>query len=414
MSLIIDALKKAQQLRLNGSEGSPILNYPYPNKKRRGRLKKQRILAGAALLSLCFVLFLFLRPPSSPLATQTNREIVPIDTKHPATMQHKSESTERLPYAGATLSGPPSSALAAEKTSSESPEQALSHAKDENSVSPPDQALSSPANETTRSGQPVSRESPKARTTPSDFSSRPEREKKSPETKRAAASSSLAQAPRKEDTSRKSIGVEQEGGKDSALASEVLNHFNSGVTFYRQKELAKAIQAYQKVIELDPTYVEAYNNLGIIYQAIGDVDKAFGAYQKATEINPRYQKAYNNLGILLLLEGRYEEALETFQKALAINPNNIESHINLGILFKKKGQWDQAIESYRKALEIDPLHRETHYNIALLYEQLEKLELAISHYQQFIQLSSKSHPELVSKVRRHLNGLIEAEKNRKQ
>jgi tetratricopeptide (TPR) repeat protein len=206
----------------------------------------------------------------------------------------------------------------------------------------------------------------------------------------------------------KSIAVEQEGGKGHTLSSDVLDHFNSGVAFYHQKEFPKAIQAYRKVIEIDPTYVEAYNNLGIVYQTMGDLDGAFGAYQKSTEINPRYEKGYNNLGLLFMLQGRYEEALEAFQHALAINSNNIESHISLGILFKKKGQWEKAIESYHKALTVDPLHRETHYNIALLYEQLENWELAIGHYQQFIQLSSRSHSELVLRVQRHLNAIIKA------
>jgi tetratricopeptide (TPR) repeat protein len=236
----------------------------------------------------------------------------------------------------------------------------------------------------------------------------PEEEGLKPQKKKAAGKSLplLPLATQKGEAPLKSIGVEQEGGKDRTLTSDVLNYFNSGVQFYNQREFSKAIQAYQKVIELDPTYVEAYNNLGIIYQMVGDMDRAFGAYQKSTEINPRYEKGYNNLGILLFLKGRYEEAVEVFQKALAINSNNIESHINLGILFKKKGEWEKATESYQKALAINPLHRETHYNMALLYEQLENLELAINHYQQFIQLSSKSHPELVVKVQRHLNELI--------
>jgi hypothetical protein len=38
MSLIIDALKKAQQLRLKGSEGSPILKYPHPDKIGRAHV----------------------------------------------------------------------------------------------------------------------------------------------------------------------------------------------------------------------------------------------------------------------------------------------------------------------------------------------------------------------------------------
>jgi tetratricopeptide (TPR) repeat protein len=427
MSLIIDALKRAQQLRSDGAEGPPILKVPYPKKKRGRRFKKQWIPIGAGLISLCILLFVFFRPASSPLATQTNGAIAPMERKHSATVPEKEEPTEGLHYVGAALSGRPSSVSVAEKISSEPPKEVLSLPKDEDSL-PTDQALkragSGQAPNRPGTGQAGTQAPPNAGAAFSDRPSHPQRETKSADTKTSFNKTSFnekrkesltKQAPpplpltaQKEEAPLKSIGVQQEGGKEGTLASDVLNHFNSGVTFYNQKEFSKAIQAYQKVIELDPTYVEAYNNLGIIYQMMGDVDRAFGAYQKATEINPRYEKGYNNLGILLLLKGRYEEALEVFQKALGINPNNIESHINLGILFKKKGQWDEAIESYQKALAIEPLHRETHYNIALLYEQLENLELAISHYQQFIRLSSKSHSELVSRVQSHLNTIMKA------
>ena len=404
MSLIIDALKKAQQLRLKGSEGPPILNYPHTDKKRGRGSKKQWILIGAGLISLCIVLFILLRPASPPLATQTNRAIIPMEGKPSTPVAEKTSpepstkdkeplptgqapnragsgqaGAEGLPYVGAAITGRPPQSQG-EKAS------------------------------------PEPKPSPIEKRGESLIKQMAEEEKIKPQKKTVAEKSlpPLPPATQKEESPSKSIGVEQEGEKDRTLTSDVLNHFNSGVHFYNQREFSKAIQAYQKVIELDPTYVEAYNNLGITYQMVGDVDRASGAYQKATEMNPRYEKGYNNLGILLLLKGRYDEALEAFQKALAINSSNIESHINLGILFKKKGQWEKAIESYQRALAIDPLHRETHYNIALLYEQLENLELAISHYQQFIQLSSKSHPELVVKVQRHLNALAEARRNKKE
>jgi Flp pilus assembly protein TadD len=424
MSLIIDALKRAQQLRLSGAEESPTLNYPYPKKKTGRRSKKQWIPVGAGLISLCIVLLVLLRPASSPLATQTNRAID----------SHR--------YVGAALSGRPSSGSVAQKISSEPPKEVLGPAKDEEPLPPvssakgdgpqADQTLNpvnsrtesgkaiNPGHDGTGSGQARPQVSLNAGAPLSEHPSHPQEEKKSAETTTSSTEKKggplKKQAPpplaaQKENKPLKSIGVEQEGGKSGTLASDVLNHFNSGVTFYNQREFSKAIQAYQKVIELDPAYVEAYNNLGIIYQMTGDLDRAFGAYQKATEINPMYEKGYNNLGILLLLKGRDEKALEAFQKALSINPNNIETYINLGTLFKKKGQWDEAIESYQKALAIDPLHGETHYNMALLYEQMENLELAISYYQQFIRLSSRSHPELVSRVQNHLNDLMKA-KNR--
>jgi type IV pilus biogenesis/stability protein PilW len=194
-------------------------------------------------------------------------------------------------------------------------------------------------------------------------------------------------------------------------ASDAIIHFNLGVEFHNRREILKAAQAYQKAIEIDPTYIEAYNNLGILYQEIGDLNKALEAYQKAIEINPRYEKTLNNLGILFLLTNRYNEAIEAFRKAIAINPTNIESYINLGILFRKQGQTDKAIESYQEALALDPLNGETHYNIGLLHEQLEHFDLAISHYQRFVQLSSKSHPELAAKVQRHLKQLVGTKTN---
>jgi Tfp pilus assembly protein PilF len=396
MSLIIDALKKTQQLRLNGSEGPPLLRYSAPDRTRGRNAKKQWIVIGAGFIGLGILLFVLLRPASSPLAIQTNGAVV---------------SLEKTPFIPVL-----------EKISSELPREMLSLPKDEEPL-PTNQAFN-PSRLERDSVQAVPQESSNARVALSDRPSAPVRENMTTATKpslqnqapnKKKGESVVKQAPpplapvtQKVEVPPQSITVEREGEKDHTFASDILNHFNSGVTLYNQKEFSKAIVAYQKVIELDPAYVEAYNNLGIIYQTLGDAKSALGAYQKSTEINPRYEKGYNNLGLLFFLEGRYEEALEVFQKALVINSNNIESHINLGILFKKKGQGEKAIESYQKALAINPLHRETHYNMALLYEQLENWELAINHYQQFIRLSSKSYPELVLRVQRRINALTEA------
>ena len=202
------------------------------------------------------------------------------------------------------------------------------------------------------------------------------------------------------------IEAKREIKKDAPSVSDVLSQFNLAVSLHRRKEISKAVHAYLKVLELDPTHIEAYNNLGLLYQEMGEFEKAQEAYQKSIEINPRYEKAYNNIGILFLTQGREEEALEAFQKALTLNPKNAESHINLGILHKKRGQPHKAIESYQRALSIEPLQGEAHYNIGLLYEQLENLDQALYHYQEFVQIASSTYPGLVSKIRRHMGDLM--------
>ncbi len=48
----------------------------------------------------------------------------------------------------------------------------------------------------------------------------------------------------------------------------------------------EAIYRWQRAVELDPTYAEAYNDLAIAYEHEGEFDKARQAYEKALELEP--------------------------------------------------------------------------------------------------------------------------------
>jgi Tfp pilus assembly protein PilF len=391
MSLIVDALKKAQQLRSKESKGPSFPTHSPDRKESLKRLMKRWIMIGIGLTSLVILFLIFGRIVSSPSPSIAIRTAARIEKK-PSVAVNGKKSPEPLK----NIMSLPKDVLGLSKDVPSMPKE------EQPKVYPERRFLTPPSKAGLGAAEWVH---------PSDHAlpSSP-KEEKLPAKQEAVP---LSPATSREKAPAKSIEVKQEGNKDQPLASEILTLFNQGVQFYNQREFSKSIQAYQKVIELDPTYIEAYNNLGIIYQERGDSNNAFEAYQKSVEINPRYEKGHNNLGILLFLEGRNEEALDAFQKALAINSYNIESHINLGVLFKKQGQLNKAIESYRKALDINPLHREVHYNIALLYEQLENFDLAIGHYKQFIILSSTSQSDLVTRVQRHVDDLIKEMKKKK-
>lgn len=358
MSLIMDALKKAQQLRLKGQDVSSSTE-PHSKIEQRRKVKKYSLILIIVLSTLATSFFLGYKI-LPPLTSYKKERVVLVEKK---------ETSGPLNTKNEILDLQKKEVLPPQKEEKPLP-----------SMSPFPEG---------KKEEPVIKQ-------------RDEQKKmagiKTPK-KTAIEKELTAPTP---DSQKEALSFSKKNESEDTL----LIYFNLGVDFYRQREISKAIQAYQKVIELDPTYVEAYNNLGIIYQDIGDFDKALGAYQKAIEINPQYEKAYNNLGILLFVNERYDESIIAFQNALAINPHSIESNINLGTLFKRKGQFEKAIEYYQKALNVNPLHGETHYNIGLLYEQLKNFNLAISHYQKFIRLSSKTYPDLVSKVQRQIEYLM--------
>ena len=42
----------------------------------------------------------------------------------------------------------------------------------------------------------------------------------------------------------------------------------------------------KRVLEIDPRYAQAHNNLGVAYEALGKTDEAIEAYKRATELDP--------------------------------------------------------------------------------------------------------------------------------
>jgi Tfp pilus assembly protein PilF len=48
----------------------------------------------------------------------------------------------------------------------------------------------------------------------------------------------------------------------------------------------EAVYRWERAVEIDPTYAEAFNNLAIGYEQAGALDKALAAYEKALALDP--------------------------------------------------------------------------------------------------------------------------------
>jgi tetratricopeptide (TPR) repeat protein len=72
---------------------------------------------------------------------------------------------------------------------------------------------------------------------------------------------------------------------------------------------------------------------------IGKSHEAAAHYIQALRINPSLIEAYNNLGAILVNDGKFDQAIALFQKALALNPNFLEAKKNLeDTIWEKKNQ----------------------------------------------------------------------------
>jgi tetratricopeptide (TPR) repeat protein len=76
----------------------------------------------------------------------------------------------------------------------------------------------------------------------------------------------------------------------------------------------------------------------------GNYDQAIAHFNKALEINPEYAEAFNNRGVAYAKgKGQYDKAISDYTKALEISPRLAGAHNNRGIAYGEKHQYDKAV-----------------------------------------------------------------------
>jgi tetratricopeptide (TPR) repeat protein len=119
-------------------------------------------------------------------------------------------------------------------------------------------------------------------------------------------------------------------------------------------------------------------------------EDAIDAYRRVVSIDPTYAAAWNNLGLLLHRMGRYDEAGEAYLSALAQDPQCCEAAYNMGSLHEDRGEIEDAISDYRKALELSADYADAHFNLAGALARNGRDGEAIKHWQRYLELDSGS------------------------
>ncbi|MCA9734805.1 tetratricopeptide repeat protein, partial [candidate division KSB1 bacterium] len=136
-------------------------------------------------------------------------------------------------------------------------------------------------------------------------------------------------------------------------SGEAINWFNVGVT---ESDVNKKITAYQKAIALDPSFVEAYYNLGILYRRHNNYENAEQFLNKALTVNPDRLKKDLKLQILYELAstqeklGKNSEAEQNLRAAKSMaNSNDVRTAmtLELGRLLIDQGRYGEAVAELR-------------------------------------------------------------------
>ena len=178
--------------------------------------------------------------------------------------------------------------------------------------------------------------------------------------------------------------------------SESYQHYLSGLAYlYRydsKGNIDKAIQSFQKMLELQPEFNQALLQITQAYirklKHDSDrevLDKAIEYANKALEQSPS-STTYALLGMVNYKKSLYEKAKSNFKQAIELDKANSNAYLGLGRVYQAQGDNRLAEEAFVKAVSIDENWIYWNY-IAYFYYQTNQLEKAEKAYGQVARMT---------------------------
>jgi serine/threonine protein kinase/Flp pilus assembly protein TadD len=147
---------------------------------------------------------------------------------------------------------------------------------------------------------------------------------------------------------RKAYGLSDRVSERERMRIEA-EYFN-----YVEKDYAKAIEAFDKLIALYPDDRSGHNNLGIIYDKSEEWDKALEHYQRSEELGSPSFVGHWNIAYIFCVKGLYDEAIKIYLDYIN-NISDVDSFRRLlAICYTIKRKYDRALEEIDKAIFLDP------------------------------------------------------------
>lgn len=140
----------------------------------------------------------------------------------------------------------------------------------------------------------------------------------------------------------------------AAAPRDARAQYTLGNAYFDAERYADARGAYAKAGELDPTFADAYTNLGLVYRIEGDLEAAIAQYEKALAISPTDTVTRRNLIVALEAAGRLPQAAVHLKELSRQVPDDLDLLRQSAVLFQQLQQFTEAEAAYTRLLTKEP------------------------------------------------------------
>lgn len=151
-----------------------------------------------------------------------------------------------------------------------------------------------------------------------------------------------------------------------------------------EESLTKAEQAVSRALELDNTLAEAHSVAGWIATQRLRWEEAERSYRRAIELNPNWVGGFHGYAMMLAWHGRLDKALEYMLRARELAPNDIFSWIGLCYIFAYAREYEHVLKEAKElVLKVPDAALHLHWALGLTLSYLGRYEDALGEFKLF-------------------------------
>jgi protein O-GlcNAc transferase len=168
--------------------------------------------------------------------------------------------------------------------------------------------------------------------------------------------------------------------------AKAVQSFRDGLSFLSKDDCEKALPYFEKAVESDGNYAEAWAQAGFCKEKLGRHAEAIEASKRAVSLRPAAE-SYFNIGLANYYLKQYREAADAYRQAIKLDPYNAaDAQYALGLVFRDWGKADDEIQAYKAAIRLRPDYTSAYERLGSRYVKSKKFAEAVEVYKQLASL----------------------------